>query len=177
MKRCWLHQVLLNKYIKVVIMPSRIWYNVKISMFKITRGCQKRNKDHWVNSCFPEQYCQTQQFIGIYFSFCGTYEHGWISKLSLTNKDTSPRRLSIFARVNWRCLKRSEKATVHKHNLMVKGILLRLRLCRVSATIYGLAFLETHYSKFKTSGHLNQETFPRAIIQVKRSSLRKWHRL
>lgn len=119
-----------------------------------------------MNSCFPEQYCyQTQQFIGIcFFPFCVTYEHGLISMLSRTSKGHFLKKIVSFRPRELEMLKasgiRGKKATVHKHNIMIKGILLRMRLClvvnhelsgRVSATIYGLAFPQTNYSKCKVN--------------------------
>lgn len=90
-----------------------------------------------MNSCFPEQYCyQTQQFIGIcFFPFCVTYEHGLISMLSRTSKGHFLKKIVSFRPRELEMLKasgiRGKKATVHKQNIMIKGILLRMRLCLV----------------------------------------------
>ena len=90
----------------------------------------------WIR-VFPEQHCyQTQQFIGIcFFPFCVTYEHGLISMLSRTSKGHFLKKIVSFRPRELEMLKasgiRGKKATVHKHNIMIKGILLRMRLCLV----------------------------------------------
>ena len=90
----------------------------------------------WIR-VFPEQYCyQTQQFIGIcFFPFCVTYEHGLISMLSRTSKGHFLKKIVSFRPRELEMLKasgiRGKKASVQKHDIMIKGILLRMRLCLV----------------------------------------------
>ena len=90
-----------------------------------------------MNSCFSGAILlsNTTVYWYMFFPFCVTYEHGLISMLSRTSKGHFLKKIVSFRRRELEILKasgiRGKKATVHKHNIMIKGILLRMRLCLV----------------------------------------------